>query len=425
MRVVICGHAGVRRADAARSDGLAAPARRRVDSARPSAGPRAAAESFAREGGGRRLGAGGAAGGAAIARGAAQQLAAWKPDVLVVVAYGLILPKAVLEIPRLGCVNVHASLLPRWRGAAPVERALLAGDETTGVTIMLMDAGLDTGPILLQRAVAIEPHDTGASLRARLAARGRPAAARGAAGACRRQPVAPRRSRPRASPMPASWKSARPHRLEPAGGRDRAPGPGAATLAGGGDRAGRPADGPAERLLVYAARVASAGSAAATAASQAASSRPTAAMQQGYIRVQCGDGALDLLTLQRPGGQRCRPRCSPADHGRSSRRWCWAEWVERRCRESGRAGSGGGGARGRRSRPRTVGRRGVGGLRGRPAALRRPSHRARHHALVSASSTCRGGAAQLADRRWLAKSTRSWSPPLTRSSIRATLRRSS
>ena len=100
------------------------------------------------------------------------QLVAWNPDVLVVVAYGLILPKAVLEIPRLGCVNVHASLLPRWRGAAPVERALLAGDETTGVTIMQMDAGLDTGPILLQRAVAIGPLDTGPDLRAKLAAEG-------------------------------------------------------------------------------------------------------------------------------------------------------------------------------------------------------------------------------------------------------------
>ncbi|MGH8297048.1 MAG: methionyl-tRNA formyltransferase, partial [Steroidobacteraceae bacterium] len=102
------------------------------------------------------------------------QLAAWQPDVLVVVAYGLILPRAVLDIPRLGCVNVHASLLPRWRGAAPIERALLAGEDTTGITIMLMDEGLDTGPILLQEALAIDPHDTGGMLRARLAALGAP-----------------------------------------------------------------------------------------------------------------------------------------------------------------------------------------------------------------------------------------------------------
>jgi len=95
-----------------------------------------------------------------------------KPDLLVVVAYGLILPEAVLRIPRLGCINVHASLLPRWRGAAPIERALLAGDPETGVTIMQMDAGLDTGAMLLRRAVAIEATDTRVSLERKLAAAG-------------------------------------------------------------------------------------------------------------------------------------------------------------------------------------------------------------------------------------------------------------
>jgi methionyl-tRNA formyltransferase len=99
-------------------------------------------------------------------------LAAWKPDVLVVVAYGLILPRAALELPRLGCVNIHASLLPRWRGAAPIQRAILAGDERTGVSIMKMDVGLDTGPVFLERIVAIEPHDTGGSLHDRLAFEG-------------------------------------------------------------------------------------------------------------------------------------------------------------------------------------------------------------------------------------------------------------
>jgi methionyl-tRNA formyltransferase len=82
-------------------------------------------------------------------------LADWAPDVLVVVAYGLLLPPAVLALPRLGCINVHASLLPRWRGAAPIQRALLAGDAETGVTIMRMDAGLDTGPTYLARRMAI------------------------------------------------------------------------------------------------------------------------------------------------------------------------------------------------------------------------------------------------------------------------------
>ncbi len=106
-------------------------------------------------------------------------LASWRPDVLVVVAYGLILPQAVLDLPRLGCVNVHASLLPRWRGAAPIQRAVLAGDRETGVTIMLMDAGLDTGPMLLQEKVPIEPTDTAGTLHNRLASLGAHALLRG------------------------------------------------------------------------------------------------------------------------------------------------------------------------------------------------------------------------------------------------------
>jgi len=101
--------------------------------------------------------------------GAQSALAALKPEALVVVAYGLILPPAVLGLPRFGCLNLHASLLPRWRGAAPVQRAILAGDETTGVTVMQMDAGLDTGEILLAREIAIGQEDTGGSLAAALA----------------------------------------------------------------------------------------------------------------------------------------------------------------------------------------------------------------------------------------------------------------
>ncbi|MGH8248022.1 MAG: methionyl-tRNA formyltransferase [Gammaproteobacteria bacterium] len=92
-----------------------------------------------------------------------------KADVLVVAAYGMILPQAILQRPRLGAVNVHLSLLPRWRGAAPVQRALLAGDDITGITIMQMDAGLDTGPILLQRSCPIHAEDTTGSLTERLA----------------------------------------------------------------------------------------------------------------------------------------------------------------------------------------------------------------------------------------------------------------
>ena len=85
----------------------------------------------------------------------AETLAALKPDVAVVAAYGLILPQAILDIPALGCINIHGSLLPRWRGAAPVHRAIMAGDTETGITIMQMEAGLDTGPMLLRKAVPI------------------------------------------------------------------------------------------------------------------------------------------------------------------------------------------------------------------------------------------------------------------------------
>ena len=101
-----------------------------------------------------------------------QRLAEWQADLMVVVAYGLMLPQAVLDLPRLGCVNVHASLLPRWRGAAPIQRAILAGDTETGVCLMQMEAGLDTGPVLACRQTPIAVDDTGSRLHDRLAALG-------------------------------------------------------------------------------------------------------------------------------------------------------------------------------------------------------------------------------------------------------------
>ena len=110
------------------------------------------------------------------------ELAALQPDLLVVVAYGLILPQAVLDIPRLGCINSHASLLPRWRGAAPIQRAIEAGDAETGVTVMQMEAGLDTGPMLLKTQTPILPEDTGGSLHDRLAELGPPAVLQAIAG---------------------------------------------------------------------------------------------------------------------------------------------------------------------------------------------------------------------------------------------------
>ena len=100
------------------------------------------------------------------------ELAALAPDLMVVVAYGLILPQAVLDIPRLGCINSHASLLPRWRGAAPIQRAVQAGDAESGVTVMRMEAGLDTGPMLRKVVTPIAAEDTGGSLHDRLATLG-------------------------------------------------------------------------------------------------------------------------------------------------------------------------------------------------------------------------------------------------------------
>ncbi|HKM36445.1 MAG TPA: methionyl-tRNA formyltransferase [Thiopseudomonas sp.] len=100
------------------------------------------------------------------------ELAAFNADLMVVVAYGLILPQVILDTPRLGCINSHASLLPRWRGAAPIQRAIEAGDSESGITVMQMEAGLDTGPMLLKVSTAIQATDTGGSLHDRLATLG-------------------------------------------------------------------------------------------------------------------------------------------------------------------------------------------------------------------------------------------------------------
>ncbi|MGB6242315.1 MAG: methionyl-tRNA formyltransferase [Castellaniella sp.] len=106
------------------------------------------------------------------AQSAQDTLRAWAPEVMVVAAYGLILPQWVLDLPRHGCLNIHASLLPRWRGAAPIQRAIQAGDADSGITIMQMDAGLDTGDMLLRVECPIGPQDTGASLHDALATAG-------------------------------------------------------------------------------------------------------------------------------------------------------------------------------------------------------------------------------------------------------------
>jgi methionyl-tRNA formyltransferase len=100
------------------------------------------------------------------------QLRAWNPDLIVVAAFGQILRPEVLDLPKYGCINVHASLLPRWRGAAPIQAAILAGDAETGITIMQMDPGIDTGPMLSQHAIPILPDDTGGSIFEKLSALG-------------------------------------------------------------------------------------------------------------------------------------------------------------------------------------------------------------------------------------------------------------
>ena len=224
----------------------------------------------------------------------------WRPDVLVVVAYGLILPPAVLDLPPLGCLNVHASLLPRWRGAAPIERALLAGDSETGLTVMRMEAGLDTGPILLQRRVPIEPLDTGGSLRDRLADLSGPLLLHALAGwadgtltgtAQPEQGVTYARKLDKRD-AEINWSDP----AEQIERQIRALRPRAAAETVRIDAASA----AEERLLVHAARLGPRTDPAAAEPGEILAVHGS--HQDGYIRVQCGIGSLELLRLQRPGG---------------------------------------------------------------------------------------------------------------------------
>ena len=218
------------------------------------------------------------------------QVAALEPDVMVVAAYGLILPERVLGVPRLGCINVHASLLPRWRGAAPIQRALLAGDARTGISIMQMDAGLDTGPVLLQETCAIGEDDTAGSLHDSLARLGAELCVRALDGLQAGTLVASPQSQPEASYAPKIRKEeARIDWRESAVSvrrRVRAfdPTPGATAVLRGSELklwscALVPGEGEPGEVL----NVASAG-----------------------LRVACGDGAVLVTELQRPGGRRLR-----------------------------------------------------------------------------------------------------------------------
>jgi methionyl-tRNA formyltransferase len=221
---------------------------------------------------------------------AGDALRALQPDLLVVVAYGLILPRAVLAIPRHGCWNVHASLLPRWRGAAPIQRAIEAGDHETGVCLMQMEAGLDTGPVLLSQRLAIGEEDTGGQLHDRLAALGAQTLADGL-GLLRAG------MRPVPQPQPeAGVTYAR--KLDKAEARLDWTQP-AAQLARK-VRAFNPW--PMADALLAGERVRVHGAVAIDAAPAAVPGRILAAGRDG-IDVACGEGALRIRVLQREGGR--------------------------------------------------------------------------------------------------------------------------
>jgi len=217
---------------------------------------------------------------------AAAPIAAARPDVLVVAAYGLILPQAVLDVAPQGAINIHASLLPRWRGAAPIQRALLAGDLETGVSIMKMDAGLDTGPVLLERRIAIAADDDAQTLHDRLAALGAAAIVEAlaeiASGRARwqPQPAAGMTYAPKIGKAEAEIDWTRPGTQLERMVRAFRPAPGARTALRG------------ETLKIWAARcVDGMGPAGEILASGT-----------GLV-VACGEGALEITALQRAGGK--------------------------------------------------------------------------------------------------------------------------
>ncbi|MCC7096991.1 MAG: methionyl-tRNA formyltransferase [Thermomonas sp.] len=217
-------------------------------------------------------------------------LRALKPDVMVVVAYGLILPQSVLDIPEHGCWNVHASLLPRWRGAAPIQRAIEAGDARTGVCLMQMEKGLDTGPVLLSQAIDIGPEETGGQLHDRLSALGAQVLgdALGLLRATIRLPP---------QPQPVAGVSYA-HKLDKADARLDWSQP--AALLANKVRAFNPwpmaeAVVAGERLRIH--------EAVASSLAWAAEAGTVVAASKSGIDIACGEGGLRLLRVQREGGK--------------------------------------------------------------------------------------------------------------------------
>jgi methionyl-tRNA formyltransferase len=217
-------------------------------------------------------------------------LRALKPDLMVVVAYGLLLPQSVLDIPEYGCWNVHASLLPRWRGAAPIQRAIEAGDHQTGVCLMQMEKGLDTGPVLLSQTIDIGPDDTGGQLHDRLAELGARVLS-DALGLLRATIVLPPKPQATAGVTYA-------HKLDKAEARLDWALP--ASVLANKVRAFNPWPVAEAQLLGERVRIHAA--CALDEAHNTAPGRVLGAGREG-IDVACGQGVLRLLTLQRDGGK--------------------------------------------------------------------------------------------------------------------------
>lgn len=222
-------------------------------------------------------------------------IAARAPDVLVVAAYGLLIPPALLARPRLGAINIHASLLPRWRGAAPIQRALVAGDAQTGISIMQMDEGLDTGPVLLQRAIPIAPDDTAQTLHDRLAALGARMIVEALCASCvpMPQPAAGVTYAAKIGKSEAriDWRESAEHIERRVRAFD--PDPGAYTAWQG------------EMLKIWRVRV-----------ERGVLDTPGVVLRAGAdgILVACGDNGVRILEMQRPGGRRLPAAAFLAGH---------------------------------------------------------------------------------------------------------------